>query len=444
MNIKNKNITIMGGGISGIGAAQLASYLGANVFLSDNKIIHHDFKHCISYEEKAHTEKCYECDFAIISPGIPTNNTFFNQFKERDIQLISEIEFASWYTDAPIIGITGSNGKSTTVSILDSIFSHEYESTYMGGNIGTPFSLNVLNENKYNAKNAIHILELSSFQLEKIKKFKPYIACILNLSADHLDRYPSIADYYNAKLNITKNLDKKCYLVYNKQNENFYAGLEEKTNIIKFNGGISDSDLFFNNSKIVHSKKNTALIDYEKIQLQGSHNIENILACIQIAKIFNINKTTIKNIIENFKPLNHRMELVKTNDGITYINDSKATNTESAIKAIQSSDKTTILILGGYSKGEIDYREALGMKFDNISHIICYGLEGKNIYDQLKDKYKCKYIADFKDAVKTSIQLAEINHRVLLSPACSSYDQFNNFEERGNKFKQIVKEHTSI
>ena len=158
MNIKNKNITIMGGGISGIGAAQLASYLGANVFLSDNKIIHHDFKHCISYEEGEHTEKCYECDFAIISPGIPTNSAFFNHFKEKNIQLISEIEFASWYTNAPIIGVTGSNGKSTTVSILDSIFSHEYESTYMGGNIGTPFSLNVLSENKCNAKNVIHIL----------------------------------------------------------------------------------------------------------------------------------------------------------------------------------------------------------------------------------------------------------------------------------------------
>ena len=429
MDIKNKNITNMGGGVSGIGAAQLAFYLGANVFLSDNKIINHDFKRSISYEEGEHTEKCYECDFAIISPGIPTNSLFFNQFKERNIQLISEIEFASWYTNAPIIGVTGSNGKSTTVSILDSIFSHEYESTYMGGNIGTPFSVNVLSENKYNVKNAIHILELSSFQLERIKKFKPYIACILNLSADHLDRYPSITDYYNAKLNITKNLDKECYLIYNKKDEKFYAGLEQKTNIIKFNLEASNADFFLNN---------------KKMKLKGNHNIENILACIQIAEIFNISKSAIKSIVENFNPLNHRMEPIKTDDGVTYINDSKATNIKSVIKAIESSEKRTILILGGYSKGKTNYKESLGKKFDNISHIICYGLEGKNIYKQLKDKYECQYITNFKEAIKASIKLAKINHRVLLSPACSSYDQFNNFEERGNEFKQIVKEHTNL
>ena len=144
MNIKNKNITIIGAGISGIGAAQLASYFGANVFLSDKKNIKDNFKQQISYEEGGHTEKCYECDLAIVSPGIATDNSFFNEFNKKNIQIISEIEFASWYTDSPIIGITGSNGKSTTVSIVKDIFSDEYDSTYMGGNIGTPFSLNVL------------------------------------------------------------------------------------------------------------------------------------------------------------------------------------------------------------------------------------------------------------------------------------------------------------
>ena len=215
MDIKNKNITIIGAGISGIGAAQLAFYFGANVFLSDKKNIHHNFKQYISYEEGGHTEKCYECDFAIVSPGIATNNSFFNQFNKRNIQIISEIEFASWYTDSPNIGITGSNGKSTTVSIVRDIFSLEYDTTYMGGKIGTSFSLNVLDENKSNNKSTVHILELSSFQLERINTFKPYIACILNLSEDHLDRYSSATDYYNAKLNITKNLNKKSHLIYN-------------------------------------------------------------------------------------------------------------------------------------------------------------------------------------------------------------------------------------
>ena len=325
MNIKNKNITIIGGGVSGIAAAQLASYLGANVFLSDKKNIKYNFKKYISYEEGEHTEKCYECDFAIVSPGVNINNTFFNDFNKKNIQLISEIEFASWYTSSPIIGITGSNGKSTTVSILKNIFSHEYESTFMGGNIGVPFSLNVLNENKNKKKDVIHILELSSFQLEKINTFKPYIACILNLSEDHLDRYSSANDYYNAKLNITKNLNKECYFLYNKKNRAYYTGLEQKTNIIELNLNSSNSDFFLDKDCIVDYKNNSTLIDCKKIKLKGTHNIENIIACIHIAKLFKIDNSIIKNALENFNPLKHRMEIVKIKNNITYIDDSKAT-----------------------------------------------------------------------------------------------------------------------
>ena len=444
MDIKNKHITIIGAGISGVGAAQLASYLGANVFLSDKKNIKHSFKKHISDEEGKHTEKCYECDFAIVSPGIATDNSFFNQFNKKNIQIISEIEFASWYTDSPIIGITGSNGKSTTVKILKDIFSHEYESTYMGGNIGVPFSLNVLDEKKKNSKKNIHILELSSFQLERINTFKPYIACILNLSEDHLDRYASTTDYYKAKLKITKNLNKECYLIYNKKDEKFYLGLEEKTNLIEFTLKESNINFFLDGSNIKDKRTNTILVDSNKIKLKGDHNIENILASIQIAKLFNIDNTIIKNTILNFHPLEHRMELIKTKNRITYINDSKATNINSSIMAIKSSEQKTILILGGDSKGATNYKKYLSDKLDNISTIICYGLEGKNIYKQLKNIHDCQYINEFEKAVIVSIKLAKNNERVLLSPACSSYDQFNNFEERGTRFKEIVRKHSIL
>ena len=314
----------------------------------------------------------------------------------------------------------------------------------MGGNIGTSFSLNVLDENKSKNKNTVHILELSSFQLERIDTFKPYIACILNLSEDHLDRYSSLTDYYNAKLNITKNLNKECYLIYNKKDRDFYLDLEKKTNLIEFALKGSNIIFFLDGNHIIDYKKNEILIDCKKIKLKGNHNIENILASIQIAKLFDINNTVIKNAILNFDPLEHRMESIETKDSITYINDSKATNIRSTIKAIESSNQKTILILGGYSKGKTNYEKRLGTQFDNISNIICYGSEGENIYKQLKDIYNCQYIKEFKKAIVASINIAKINNRVLLSPACSSYDQFNNFEERGNEFKRIVKKHVIL
>ncbi|MBI45353.1 MAG: UDP-N-acetylmuramoyl-L-alanine--D-glutamate ligase [Candidatus Marinimicrobia bacterium] len=441
MNIKNKNITIIGAGMSGIGAAQLAYHFGANVFLSDQKKISHEFKKNISYEEGKHSKKCYDCDFAIVSPGVPTDNPFFNQFNKQKIEVISEIEFASWYTKSPIIGVTGSNGKSTTVSILNDIFLDEYDSTYMGGNIGIPFSLNVLDENTKNKSNNIHILELSSFQLERITTFKPNVACILNLSEDHLDRYDSLIDYYNAKFNISKNLDKNDYLVYNYNDKNYYSKLYEKTNLIQFSSKGKGLNFNVENNHIIENNTKNTIIDCNQTKLKGEHNIENILAAIQIAKLFNIDNDVIKKAITNFNPLEHRMEVIKKEKNITYINDSKSTNIKSALKAIESSNQDTILILGGYSKGLVNYKDHLGVKLNNIINIICYGNEGENIYKQLKNTYKCQYIKKFNEAIVASIKLAKNNNRVLLSPACSSYDQFNNFEERGNAFKQIVNNH---
>ena len=200
-NIVNKKISIIGYGISGNGAAKLALHLGAKVFISEKNTINKSDRLIkkVSFEEGKHSSKCYDCDFAIVSPGIDTNNIFFNHFRKKNIPIISEIEFASWFSKSTIIGVTGSNGKSTTVSLLYSILIRKYNKTYLGGNIGTPFSINVLKEISDNIKDPVHILELSSFQLENIYNFKPAIACILNLSNDHLDRYTSTENYYNAK-----------------------------------------------------------------------------------------------------------------------------------------------------------------------------------------------------------------------------------------------------
>ncbi len=443
-DIANKKISIIGYGISGIGAAHLALYLGAKVFISEKNTINKsdELIKKVSFEEGNHTSKCYDCDFAIVSPGIDTNNSFFENFKKKDIPIISEIEFASWFSKSTIIGITGSNGKSTTVSLLYNILVKKYKEAYLGGNIGTPFSLNVLKEITNDVKNPIHILELSSFQLENICHFKPDIASILNLSNDHLDRYPSIADYYNAKKNILKNMNERCYFIYNLNNKNLYKkNIFTRTKSIGFSINNEKTNYYLKNNFIVDKKTKQRLLDCTKIKLIGTHNIENILVAIEISKILGINNSDIEESIYNFLPLEHRMEKISTKNNISFINDSKSTNPDSTIRAILCSKKNTILILGGYSKGKINYGKIFNIQFKNIKTIVCYGVEGKIIYKQLKDMFKCLYIENFEEAAIDAIKLAKSNYRVLLSPACSSFDQFNNFKDRGNKFKKIVKKY---
>ena len=440
-NINNKKITILGAGKSGIAAANLAHYIGAKVFISDRNKQNHPkqsiFKK-ISYEFGKHSNKCMDCDLIIISPGIDKkNNTIKNLTKHK--RLISEIEFASWFTSSPIIGITGSNGKSTTVKMLESIFKSKYKNTLLGGNIGIPFSNNVLLENKKNLKNSIHILELSSFQLEHTLGLKPKIACLLNLSQDHLDRHTDEKEYIQAKLNIIKNIDKSSYFVFNEKITSKISLDKILTNKIIFGSSNSKYLIDRTNKLIINKKNNKIILDCKKIKLTGIHNYENILACYEIASLFGINDKVISNRISNFLPLEHRMEKMESYNDILFINDSKATNIESTIFAINSSKKNTNIILGGYSKGEVNYKYYLNSKIKNINNIICYGKEGKNIFNQLQNSFSCKYIKNFEEAVIKAIKLSQKNDRVLLSPACSSFDQFENFEERGEKFKSIIK-----
>jgi UDP-N-acetylmuramoylalanine--D-glutamate ligase len=366
--------------------------------------------------------------------------------KEHNIPIIGEIEFASWFTKSKIIGITGSNGKSTTVSILKAIFNNKYKNAYLGGNIGVAFSSNVLKEIKNKSENSIHILELSSFQLEDISTFSPNVACILNLSEDHLDRYKSIEEYYSAKVNIIRNLTSNSLFIYNEKNEKRFYKYLDKVKTIQFGLNSKNSNYSYNkeNYTIDDNKTRKAVIDINEVKLEGNHNIENILAAINIADYFKIDINTIKLAIKNFKPLNHRMEKICSDKNIDFINDSKATNTHSTNKAIYSSNKATILILGGHSKGKTNYMELFNASFKHIKAIVCYGKEGKNIYSQLKEILKSHYIEEFEKAVLYAISIAGNDYRVLLSPACASFDQFKNFEERGNKFKEIINKYNII
>ena len=439
-NINKTKITILGSGLSGLAAADLGVTLGANIFLSESKTnIKNKWlnKNNINFEIGGHTDKCLESDFVIKSPGINPENKIIKKIRDKKIPIISEIEFASWFTEAPIIGVTGSNGKSTTVKIIHNFILTKYQNSLLGGNIGIPFSSNVKKEIEKNINNCIHIVELSSFQLEDIYFFKPKIACILNLSHDHLDRYSTLSDYYKAKLKILKNIDDKSFFIYNEDDKELKNLIDtNKNNHISFGLNNKKNNFFLEDNKII-SRVNHKNINCNNILLKGKHNYSNIIASLEICNLFRIRFESLIKILNNISPLEHRMELLKFNK-IKFINDSKGTNINSTINAINTFDESMILILGGYSKCEIQYNNFINKKLTQIKFIICYGEEGKNIFNQLHNEFNCKYIKEFEKSIEFALEIVKQNQIVLLSPACSSFDQFKNFEARGKRFKEII------
>ena len=439
-NIKNKNITVLGAGISGIGASNLAYYKNAKVLLSNNKKFNNEssLNNKIK-KEYLHSNKCMNSDLVIISPGINSkDNNTVKKIETQNIPIISEIEFASWFTKSPIIAVTGSNGKSTVVKILYHIFTNKYKNVFLSGNIGVSFSMNVYKELKNKLKNSIHILEVSSFQLERIHSLKPYISCILNITEDHLDRHGSFNNYLNQKIKITKNHNEESFIVYNQDDKNLKKILKDKINSYPYS--LKNKNAFYIKKNTIYcSKTNKKIINQEQTKLIGKHNLSNILACIEICRLFNISLEHIINSLLDFKPLDHRMEVVYKKNNFLIINDSKGTNLDSTESAIKSFDNKIILLLGGFSKEQINQQKIINTtKSKNIYKIICFGEIGKNIYKILNEYKSTKYIKNFEEAILKSIEYSLNEKSILFSPGFKSFDEFKNFEERGNMFKKIV------
>ena len=324
INIENKKIGILGAGKSGLAAAELALFLGAKVFISDfkkDKIIKNKY---IKYEFGKHSEKILDSDFVIKSPGINNNIKIIASIKKLKIPIYSEVEFASWFTKSFIIGLTGTNGKTTTVELINHILKNNKINVLKGGNIGIPFSKNIIKEIKNKKKEIIHLLELSSFQLEHIKYFKPNISIILNLSPDHLDRYLNYNEYVNSKLNIMMNQDLNCIAIINQDN---IIEQQNKFELIRFK--VTDSNKMLVNNKLIK-------IIYKNNGLESSHNKENILAAYIVSKKMGINDNDIISSINTFKTLNHRIEKINLKSNINFYNDSKATNLNATTVAIES------------------------------------------------------------------------------------------------------------
>ena len=437
-------IVVLGGGESGFGAAYLAKKKGLEVFLSDKGLIKDDYKNLlidagIEFEEGQHTEeKILSADWIIKSPGIPKKAEIIFKINQKGIRLSSEIEFASEFTDAKIIAITGSNGKTTTTSLIYHILKNDDLKVGLGGNIGKSFAKQVADENF-----DYYVLEVSSFQLDDIQNFRPHISLLLNLSQDHLDQYNyNYEEYALAKFRITENQENDNFFIYNKDDEmslSLLGKLEIKAKMIPFStkeklkeGGFIDDD------KIMVKLADEFSMKVEERSLVGNHNIANSLAASIAGKILQINNESIRNSLMTFQAVEHRLEQVAEINGVKFINDSKATNVNATYYALESMKQPTIWIVGGVDKGN-DYTEIEDLVKKKVKAIVCLGIDNQKIIDFFQDKMESIYsTSSMQEAVKVSKSLAEKGDTVLLSPCCASFDLFNNYEDRGNQFKKEI------
>ncbi len=425
--IHNKKIGILGAARSGLAAAQLANNLGADVFISDSNNLSNVKIDGVECEFGKHSNRILDSDLVIKSPGIKNNSKIIQKINSVSIPIVSEIEFASWFTNGFIIALTGTNGKTTTVELIDSILKNNGFISFLGGNIGVPFSTNVLNErNNSNRDDFFHVLEVSSFQLDDIKYFKPNISIILNISPDHIDYHKNFDNYLNAKLKITMNQDINCHAIIN---ENQISNIHQKSKAKEIKFKVLENSFFLKGKKIE--------LDISKSLLKGQHNYENILSAFIACKLCGLENESITNSINAFNPLPHRLEEISFKSESIFYNDSKATNLHATCAAIDTIKSNIILILGGIDKNNSDF--SILKKYKNkIQKIILYGESREFINKQLASYFDIYSYQNFDKAVYKSIQLSNSSDNILLSPACASFDQFKNYEERGNYFKEIV------
>ncbi len=444
----SKKLVILGAGESGVGTALLAKQKGYEVFVSDGGAIKANFQKeleeaSIEFESGSHNvDRILAADEVMKSPGIPEKNEMVKAIRAKGIPVISEIEFGYRYKgNSKITAITGSNGKTTTTALLYHICKLVNEDVAMVGNIGFSFARQIAQ-----APKALYIIEVSSFQLDDIQYFKPEIAILLNITEDHLDRYDhQFENYIKSKFRIIENQTAEDYFIYCIDDETIVKHLELltiNTNPLPFSmkqevkkGGYIKNDQMM--LKIQEERVTMSIYDFA---LKGKHNAYNTMAASIAATTLGIRKEKIREAVSNFHSLEHRMEFVATVRGVDFINDSKATNVNSTWYALESMQKSTVLILGGVDKGN-DYELIADLVKEKVKAIVCMGIDNKKLIEFFKDKVKTIVEVDTaKKAVNASFKLAEKGDLVLMSPACASFDLFKNYEDRGRQFKESVKE----
>jgi UDP-N-acetylmuramoylalanine--D-glutamate ligase len=445
MNTHFSNIAILGAGESGVGAAILAKKIGARVWVSDKGAIKASFKqelvdHEIDFEELGHTEsKIFEAEVIIKSPGIPNAVPLIIAAREKGISVISEIEFASYYSKAKIVGITGSNGKTTTTLMVHHIFKKAGINVGLAGNVGVSFARQVAEGDK-----DWFIIELSSFQLEDMLHFRPNIALILNISPDHLDRYNyDMKLYVDAKFQLLKNMTDQDWFIYNADDKEIAMAIERHQIFAQHAPFSSTKEIsvggYLTSNQLITNIKDQFIMNIYDLALKGKHNAQNSLASSITARIADIRKEVVRESLADFQHVEHRLEFVARVNGIDFINDSKATNVNSTWYALESMEKQTVWIVGGVDKGN-DYSELVDLVKERVKAIICLGEDNSKIIAAFSELVET--VVETKsaaDAVAFAYQLATKDETVLLSPCCASFDLFENYEDRGNQFKAAVR-----
>ena len=427
-------VAILGAGESGVGAALLAAQHGVEVWVSDKGKIADAFKkeleqNHLPYEEGEHTwEKIAQADLVIKSPGIPDKVPLIQQLLTEGIPVISEIEWASRYTTSSIIGITGSNGKTTTTTLLYHILAQAGKDVAMAGNVGKSFARQLTESQK-----ELYVLELSSFQLDGIEDFKPWVALLLNITPDHLDRYDyQMENYIRSKFRITKNQGAEDQFIYFGDDPNIssHSALIPKS----VQEVVIEQEMIQGKAIVANGES----FDLSKTRLRGKHNALNALFAVHAAQACGLSSDEIQVGLEGFHPVEHRLESVATIEGVEYINDSKATNVDAVFYALQAMEKPIVWIVGGVAKGN-EYDPLMSFVKEKVKAIVCLGLDNKKIIEKFGSlSIPIREADSAAKAVQESRQLSKTGDVVLLSPACASFDLFKNYLDRGDQFREAV------
>lgn len=442
----SKRIVILGAGESGVGSAVLAKKHGFDVFVSDLGQIKPKYretleKHQVSYEEGKHSESdILNADEIIKSPGIPEKAPLIHLLREKGIPVISEIEFAGRYTDAFKICITGSNGKTTTTNLIYHMLKKAGLNAALTGNVGNSFAMAVA-EGGYD----YYVIELSSFQLDGMYDFKADIAILLNITPDHLDRYGyELQNYIDSKFRVTRNQTAAEYLIYWAEDPIINAELNKKQygmTLLPFSADRNEKMAAYieNDELIIDYKHKTNLMTIHDLALKGRHNTYNSMAAAIAGQVLNIRKDVIRESLVDFQGVEHRLETVIAVCGINFINDSKATNVNSTWYALECMETKVVWIAGGIDKGN-DYSELFEVVKKKVKAVVCLGKDNRKIVESFRDKVPTIVeTTSMEEAVRSSYYLATKGDTVLLSPACASFDLFNNYEDRGRQFKKAVR-----
>ena len=454
MVVKDKNVLVFGSGISGEAACALLLKEEAKVILYDgnDKLNSEEIRAKIeggdsesleivlgTLEGDRKEELLDKPSLVVMSPGVPTDLPIVNEMREKGLPIWGEIELAYVFGKGDVLAITGTNGKTTTTSLLGEIMKNYAQSSFVVGNIGNPYTSIALQTRE----DSVIVAEMSSFQLETIQTFRPRVSAILNITPDHLNRHHTMEAYVNAKKNIAKNQTEDDYCILNYEDRlTREFGEEIKANVLYFSSQRKlEEGIYLEEGNIIYNYGGVkeTICHVDELQILGTHNHENVMAACAMAAVYGVPVDVIRESVKAFKGVEHRIEYVTEKKGVTYYNDSKGTNPDAAIKGIQAMKRPTVLIGGGYDKGS-EYTEWINSFDGKVKKLILLGDTKEKI---AADAEKCgfkdyMFVDSFEEAVLTAAKIAESGEAVLLSPACASWDMFPSYEVRGEKFKEIV------